>query len=348
MILNRPADLLTNKFYRNLPRLPLGIDQSQLPELLRFDLFDLVGLLPITTEVSAAAGGFLDVTPSQDVIRYYEEQRISFAMISIVANCYDFQVVDDVVMGRPYSITLFPASKRGSVDYVSARSLSLFKMEDLPSHDYVYYGFDPFEGARGVFAPYGFCADGEAVDGLFTDSIGFVIGTYFLANSFNSETLAMTDLHSASAPVRKRYRRWRARRYFSQFTDLRPRRVWGAESPLELFLLQRLARSGIHGVPQYLFFSNGEMYPSFHDMVSDDSCASESPIITEADIYFPEQKVAVFCDSKHYHRLGTAREKDQLITTKLTNLGIKCVRVPSEFIFGNTERAVEMVKQAVE
>ena len=50
-------------------------------------------------------------------------------------------------------------------------------------------------------------------------------------------------------------------------------------------------------------------------------------MVTEADFYFPDKKLAVFCDSKKHHTSEEAIKKDKAIDVKLEALGITSLRI---------------------
>ena len=49
--------------------------------------------------------------------------------------------------------------------------------------------------------------------------------------------------------------------------------------------------------------------------------------ITEADFYFPDKRLAVFCDSREHHSSADSIRKDQEIDKKLETIGIKSLRL---------------------
>jgi hypothetical protein len=59
MIANRPAILLADLAYRTLPKLPLTLDWTSIPKLIRVAMLDLAGVQPVTRAMAEAAGGTL-------------------------------------------------------------------------------------------------------------------------------------------------------------------------------------------------------------------------------------------------------------------------------------------------
>lgn len=349
MIKDRPQSLASADYYNSLPELPVMIDRTSLPELLKFDLFDLVGLLPLTREIfELYTNGVAPVQPNEAVLRHHDRNGTRFVMVNVIANCYSYRRSDGIVHGLPYAVTILPSSKRGEIDYADARAAAVFDLENMPTLECVYGSFNPFTGEWGFFGKYGHLFSMGAFNKCFTDSIGFVIGTYFLADRFEHETVALPNLMDAPPQIARRYWRWRVKRYFSSFPKPGPRRVWGVSSPIELFLLQGLAARGVHTIPQYLIYESGDVFPSFHDMIYEGSAANETRIVTEADFYFPDQRLAVFCDSQQHHRSKRSQTKDQKITSALEDLGIRALRIPGGQIVHDLACAVDTVLRALQ
>lgn len=49
--------------------------------------------------------------------------------------------------------------------------------------------------------------------------------------------------------------------------------------------------------------------------------------ITDADFYFPDKKLAVFCDSKEHHSSKESTDKDSNIDKSLAEIGIFSIRI---------------------
>lgn len=73
MIENRPASLLADATYGILPKLPLAIDWSSVPELIRVATLDLGGIQPVTKAMAEAAGGTLHDKPSEGEIELFRK-----------------------------------------------------------------------------------------------------------------------------------------------------------------------------------------------------------------------------------------------------------------------------------
>ena len=344
MIDNRPSSLTEIAFYKSLPCSPILVDRDKFPDLLKFDIFSLCGLMPITRQIAELSPeGIFGVQPTEEVVNYYCKNNIRFLMVSIVVNCCIFTEENTLIRGHPYSVSLFPASKRNQLDYVDPRFAASFDLEDMPTQNCIYLDYDPFCGDWGLFGDYGLLAGKEGIDLCFSDMIGFVMGVYFLADYFDQEDILLHSMAGAPHNIQKKYRRFRIKRYFNSFTNLKPRRIWGVDSPIELFLMQGLVAQGLSPIPQYLFYEDGSAYPSFHDIFLDESFSTDQSLITDADFYFPENRLAIFCDSAKYHRSQKARQKDEAITNALNDLGFNTLRIPGPMIVNDLNSTLSLV-----
>jgi very-short-patch-repair endonuclease len=70
-------------------------------------------------------------------------------------------------------------------------------------------------------------------------------------------------------------------------------------------------------------------------------------MITVADMYFSDQRLAVFCDSTAHHRGAKAILKDARVSERLAQIGIRTVRVPGALIVRDLAAAADMVTQAL-
>ena len=75
-------------------------------------------------------------------------------------------------------------------------------------------------------------------------------------------------------------------------------------------------------------FEDGAIFPSLQSMWEGGRRTKKlNNIITEADFFFEEQKVAVFCDSVEFHTTEKAVAKDAAIDEKLSAIGIRSIRI---------------------
>jgi hypothetical protein len=135
--------------------------------------------------------------------------------------------------------------------------------------------------------------------------------------------------------------------FFTPFQNVEARKVWSAESPIELFLIQELARRGLFPQVQMLIMGDGSTFPSLYDLWKDIEFRHMPGLLTEADLFFPHQRVAVFCDSTRHHRGRKAREKDAAISERLRALSIASVRVPGGTIVRDLKAAADLVGSAL-
>jgi hypothetical protein len=150
-------------------------------------------------------------------------------------------------------------------------------------------------------------------------------------------------MSNAPRSIQKKYRNFRIKRYFNPFTNLLPRHIWGVDSPIELFLMQSMVDYGLSPIPQYLIYKDGSALPCFHDMFLDDSFGNDQTLITEADFYFPDRHLAIFCDSSRHHRSQKAIQKDESITKSLKDLGFNTLRIPGAMIVNDLPCALNLV-----
>ncbi len=343
MINNRPKVLESIPFYNHLPRAEFAVDFSTLPSALKFDIFDLCGLSPVTIDVSNLCPDGIWIQPSEVVIDYYCSKNIKFQMILVVANVYGLKFEGDILTGKPYNISLVPTSANGIIDEVDARYASHFPLENIQGFGSAYFDFDPFSAGYSFYAKYGSLMGTDGLD-IYTDSIGFVVNGYFLATTYNKNDVLLPNVLTASHYIQDKYTQFRLNHYFKKFTNLLPRKMWGADSPIELFLIQALAAKNLYPQIQTLIFKNGEIFPSFYEMISPNTSSENHEVLTEVDLFFPEKKIAVFCDSNRHHRSLKSKEKDKRISTELEKMGIKSIRIDGQEIVHSLEKSVEKIE----
>ena len=64
-------------------------------------------------------------------------------------------------------------------------------------------------------------------------------------------------------------------------------------------------------------------------------------------MFFPRERVAVFCDGGNFHR-GKRRRKDEAINARLAEMNITTVRLRGSLIVGDLGRAADSVVAALE
>jgi very-short-patch-repair endonuclease len=70
-------------------------------------------------------------------------------------------------------------------------------------------------------------------------------------------------------------------------------------------------------------------------------------MLTEADLFFPKEKVAVFCDGSKHHIRGKDRAKDERINFALREMGITPVRISGTEIRTDLKAAGDKVCDAL-
>jgi hypothetical protein len=145
------------------------------------------------------------------------------------------------------------------------------------------------------------------------------------------------------------YRKFRVSRYFKDFKTTKPIKIWGCDSPIELFLLQAMSQLGLNPRIQTLIFPDGSTFPSLQSMWEGGlRTKKQSKIITEADFFFENEKIAVFCDSVAHHTSEHAVAKDSAIDQKLANLRIRSIRISGADIMASPIECAKKVRECVD
>lgn len=322
-ILNRPKELYELPFYKGLPANPITIDWScgSMDEFLKLDILSLDGAQPPEKEHWRANKGVLYTDITKESFEIYSKRKAKFQLVSIVVNAYSFRDVEGVIHAKPYNISLFPFSKREKVQYISIDYLKTISMSEINSRSSIYIGFNPFKKAYGVFSPGGLMT-GMNIE---SDMIGFVDNTFAVVSPFDHNSVTAPFIQDSK--IANDFNKYRNRIYFKEFKTLKPRKIWGCDSPIELFLLQAMDYLGLSPMIQTMIGEDGYIASNYHTLWNDKKLRREFKIISEADFYFPGEKLAVFCDSKEFHSSDKAKEKDSLIDKRLDSIGIKSLRI---------------------
>lgn len=345
MIDNRPDILEKIENYRYVPRSQLEIDYSAMHQFLMMDILGLFSLLPIEEELSKISDHIIPHQPTDEIIRYFEDKKAQFQMVMIVANIFDIKKNNGHYSGKPYSISLIPSSKREKPTYIEPKFFRKFDVVSIENRNYVYLGLNPFEQGYELFGSINDLF--EPAQNYYSDMIGYVIGTYFLSNKFDFEEVLLNTPPQLNPFIYEKYKKLRIRKYFKEFKNISPRKIWGADSPIELFLIHSLASKNIYPEIQSMIFEDGSVYPSIHHMICENTRKSEIRMITEADLYFREKKIAVFCDSKLHHRSIKAQKKDRKISGHLKSLGIQSIRINGSDIVNNIDICTNEIIEAI-
>jgi len=354
MITNRPN--LLEESLKNYKTFPAGkdfdIDYKQLPPLLNLDFHTLNGILPLTKarfdfignngEVDGKPSTIIMVNPSPEEYAYYESIGVTeFQAIQIVINCYVIEDEEDgSLKGVPYSVTLVPMSRDKEIDTWNIELLKKFDLEKLCQEGgYVYSDFNPFEGWYDGFTAH-YSVFNKIPYDRYSDCIGFAWGMYFLAPGFDKRDVQMIENTTYSAPINAKFRRFKTDLYFRPFDNVNPRRVWGCDSPIELFLLQGLYLKNLHPEIQMGIYRTGEVIQNYHKMQESEIWVGQDKLVTAADFFFPDYNLAIFCDGKDFHNT----KKDEVINKKLSEFGISVLRFSGKEITENLPEVLQAIE----
>ena len=97
---------------------------------------------------------------------------------------------------------------------------------------------------------------------------------------------------------------------------------------------------------QMLIMNDGTTFPSLFHLWRDPNFRKSEDIITSVDLYFPTERVAVFCDGGNHAR-RKHKDRDKKIDAALTALDIRPVRVLGSEIKTDLAKAVTRVKDVL-
>ena len=92
---------------------------------------------------------------------------------------------------------------------------------------------------------------------------------------------------------------------------------------------------------------DGSTYGALYHLWRDRHLYALPGQITNADFYFPEQRLAVFCDSRRFHSRGGDAEKDKAINDRLAAAGFRALRLSGPAIVRDLGACVDAVVRAV-
>lgn len=352
-IQNRPQELRALPNYSHLPDELFQIDLAGAAgEFLAREIFDLDGVQPLESTILNLSNETFEelpvvgVNPSEEAIEFYRKRGDTFQMVNVVVCCHSFERREGKLYALPYHVSLRPAQKKGLPQEVGVDWIAKYDLERVLEGRPHYIGYNPFDTAFGVYAV-GPVPIGENVC---SDVIGFVYNTYVIASKHVHKDVLdpglCTALLGETQGILGDYRKFRFKRYFKKLTDTRPTKIWGCDSPIELFLLQAMSQIGLHPKIQMLIYPDGSIFPSLQSMWEGGIRTSKlSKIITEADFFFEKEKVAVFCDSKAHHTSVAAVAKDLAIDQKLDAIGIRSFRLAGTDIADSPVRCAAKLKE---
>lgn len=294
-------------------------------------MLHLGGVQPLTGEMASAAGFILEDRPSIGELELYRRKGTRFQTVSVVTSIAGFREVDGLACGIPYAISIMPSSKRNDVSEVGVEFVERVRLDEImQAQEPCYVQFNPFKGSWGAWGSISAFL-GEKPHREFPDTLGLVTDMYYLQIDFDPDDVVVVNPGMEDAESLRKYCGT------EQSSCARLSRNWkvdecgGADSPIELFMLQSLLREGLTPHLQMLIFDNGSVYPSFYSLWA--QALNDVPdFITEADMFFEEQRFAVFCNSTRYHRGAKARQNDDAISRRLSDAGIGHIRIPGSMI----------------
>lgn len=355
---NRPKYLTENiKFYSEFPNgYDMDVDYHKLPPLLNFDLHTLNGILPLSSSrfdfigsngnMNGEKSTVVFVDPLKEEYDYFESIGVKeFQAVSLVINFYAVEETESkVVKGLPYGVSLLPMAKNGKIDTWDIELLKTFDLEKLCQEGgYVYTDYIPFsKWFKGYSSHYSLFTKITTND--YTDSVGFQWGMYFLSPVFDKKEVIIPENKTYSKAINAKYRKYKINRYFKPFTDTKPRQIWGCDSPIELFLLQGLYLRNKVPEIQMGFYRSGEVFPNYYRMAEEEIFIPEDRLITTADFYYPNEKIAIFCDGKEFHK----EEKDLKINEALKSIGIRTLRFSGKRITEELEKVLDEIEELLQ
>lgn len=355
-IKNRPTELCNLPNYCYFPDRSFEIDlESAIGEFLAQDIFDLDGIQPIESNILGLSKKYfegypvMEVNPSEDAIDFYRERGSTFQIINVVVCCHSFKEREGKLYGLPYHISVRPAQQRGKpvsvgVDWI--RNIDLSRLLDGNPR---YMGYNPFSDAFGLYV----IGAAPTNKNIYSDTVGLVYRTYLLSSKYDKKNVCTpgvpTSFIGESRTLSTDYRDFRFSYYFRDFENTRPKKIWGCDSPIELFLLQAMNQVGLNPKIQTLIFPDGTTFPSLHSMWEGSLRTKKlAKIITEADFFFEDKKIAIFCDSMAHHTSNEAISKDSAIDQKLAEIGIRSIRISGSEIMRSPIECAEKVREFVE
>lgn len=348
MIQNRPEFLKKNlKYYNHFPKQKdFDIDFLHIPALLNLDFHSLNGLLPLTKSRYEFITKYdkppvIFVNPTDEEYEYYESIGVKeFQAIGIVFNFYAIEdCPDGSLKGLPYNISLLPMTENGKIDTWGIDLLKQMNVEELSQdNNLVFTEFNPFQSwKKGIGLTYELFSN-IGYDG-YTDTVGFNWGMYFLSPIYDKKEIIFPENTNFSPIINAKYRKFKANLYFKNFTNSQPRRIFGCDSPIELFLLQGMYLASLKPVIQTNIFKTGDIIANYFQMQNSPIWIGQDQLITQADFYFPEKQLAIFCDGSDFHDI----EKDKKINKSLEKLGVKYLRFSGKQISEELEKVVEII-----
>ncbi|MGB7934105.1 MAG: hypothetical protein WCH04_18135 [Gammaproteobacteria bacterium] len=175
-----------------------------MPELVRVSMLDLGGIQPVTSTMAETAGGMLSDTPSAGEIELFQQSETRFQLVSVVVNLIASGSDDGHFQGKPFAVTLIPASKRGEVSYCTIDLIEKLDVGQWLKTDPAYVGYDPFSGEWLMYGGLGVLMNARPTKG-FIDEIGLVVDQFFLATDFDPDDVLVLDVGMPTDKLAQKY-----------------------------------------------------------------------------------------------------------------------------------------------
>ncbi len=337
-----------NDYRENIlvPPRPFEAAWQTIPEVVRISMMPLSGIQPLTTEMFEVSDGELRTKPSEAEINLFRAKGTKFQMISLVLTMAFWEEIEGRILGVPCSLHVLPSIKRGKVQYCEIDTVAAIADLGERAHmENVYADFDPFSGQYSMSIMGGDYVAWSRQKRPLTD-VGFVLERYFLAGDFVRDDVAEFDTF-IPGEHKKGYKRNRIKKLYTPFKKWESRHIWGVESDIERFLFQELLSRGLRPQLQWIIYKSGQVYQSLYDVYKDVEFRHGAEMLTEADLFFPDERVAVFCDGIKHHNRKKDQEKDKRINAALLNFGITPIRISGREIREDLKAAGDKVQNAL-
>lgn len=329
--------------YQGLPPAPYRLAMEAVPELIKLSLLILRDVEPLANDALDYVDEYVEDKPTPAELQYYQNKYSKFQIVFVVVSSIFSKRKEGVSELLPYAISLVPASKRGEVENITAQSMSNLCGNPMFETGVAYMGLDPFSGQWSFFSHTGLIAEMGAKQ-AFTDEMGLVYDQFFLRTDCDPKQILQTVTVDLAERRLKQYLKHRSKLLYTPFEALSARQIWGVDNALELFVYQEFHRQGCpRTIPQALIYTDGTWHPALYHAWGTFGDDEDVDLISEVDFFFPDQKIAVFCDGATHSR-AKIKARDKRIDAALAELGIISLRLTSKRILTDVEEAVACVK----
>ncbi len=341
MIENRPKILdIPNKEYIFPIWKEFFINKSQIPNLLKLQLESLFGILPIPTDLEQ---DIFKANPSKKEIHYHKRNNSRFQLINLVLSMHSCIDIDNKLQVYPYSLSLSPWVKKWNVENINLSFIENIDIKENMLENTFYINYSPFKEKLWIICWPEFIAEDEHLD-----SIWFIIGSYFLNTNWHKSKMAFPFVsNTENRWLHKQILQYCQTRFCKPFKDNLPRVIWWADSPIELFVIQWLAKKQLFPTIQTDIFKDGTTYAHFYNRIENENYIKHKLLITSIDLYFEDVKLAIFCDWKEFHS-WEKEEKDKRINIELNKIWINILRFTWKKITENLDNVIKNIEEEYE